>query len=92
MPSCNVHFPTTYTAARWLALRSEIIDALHLAHAEDYELDVSFTHGTRVTVNLRDGDDGVAAQLAQLARDFDGRPADPESDYSSASEGGYSPP
>lgn len=92
MPSCSVHFPTTYTAARWLALRSEIIDALHLANAADYELDVSFERGTSVTVNLRDGDESIAQQLAQLARDFDTRSPEPESDYSSASEGGYSPP
>ncbi|EJT46209.1 hypothetical protein A1Q2_01536 [Trichosporon asahii var. asahii CBS 8904] len=92
MPSCTVHFPTTYTAARWLALRSEIVDALHLSNSHDFELDVSFSHGTSVTVNLKDGDEDVARQLERLARDFDGRPADPESDYSSASEGGYSPP
>lgn len=89
MPSCNVHFPTTYTAARWLALRSEIIDALDSANAGSYELDVSFAHGTSVTVKLRDGDESVAQQLAQLARDFDKSP-DPDSDYYS-SEGGYSP-
>lgn len=89
MSKVSVHFDSTYSAARWLALRSEIIDALHSAHADDYSLDVSFTHGTNVTVTVPGGDEAIAAELAALTRRFDQSP-DPDSDYSS--EGSCSPP